>query len=780
MKNPPGRYLYRTTLAALVLPAIIHSATLAAAPPPRPIVREIVVSGFPGDPAVIKDLLRTREGSPLDPAMLNRDLTRLFQRGYLASYRLQTIPTGVRVVIEVTEALRVRKVEIKGTGRSWARQIRPDLLTRPGQPLPPAELKLAEDQRYRADKERIRTFCQRKGYKAVTVISQTARIPGTRQVDITFEADLGPKYQVKWLRFVGNRAIRDRELRKRMVTKRDTLFTSRRYYEPFFEDDVAALQDYYRYKGFPDARVTYKRLFRARRGNKVDITITVEEGRQYPTATIAIAGAKALSTDSLRDVCKLRPGEAYSDEKLIESRRAMERLYQERGYPDARVRPSRQLNAAGDAFEARFEVEEGRRITINTIRTRGNPRTRHEVILREMELKPGMVYDVRKLERSRRALDRLQFFDSVLIKLIPTEPANEVERDLLVEVAEGRTGMFRFGLGFSTTEALIGAIELTQRNFDWRDKPKSWSDLLSGNAFVGAGQNFRIGLYPGTIYSSFIVSYQNPYWKGRNQSFGWSVYYWTRDQGEWDEQRAGVRLSRGIRKYKGDPDTDVTFHTRLESVNVTNVSRTSAPSDAVSEKGSHFLLGAGVTVTRDRTDRPVLPTRGCKWDMGAELVVPYGVKLGAGRTDFWNLGNRPEGHERVFSLKGRIDYALGSFPIFERYYAGGATFRGFDYRGVSPHDNGEAEGGNYRVLLSAEYRYPLYARTLYGVLFADTGTVTNNFALVGEPRLALGAGVRLLIPRLSRVPISLDLGVPVIKQHDDETEVLFFSLSLGR
>jgi len=775
MREPPGSRLRRLALLAIAI-----SATALAAQPPRPIVREIVVKGFPGDPGIIKDLLRTREGSPLDRAVLDEDLTRLFRRGYLAAYRLETIPTGVRVVIEVTEALRVRKVEIKGTGRSWAREIKKDLLMRPGAPIPQAELKLPEDRRYRADKERVRTFCQRKGYKAVTVISQTARVPQTRQVDITFRVDLGPKYQVKWLRFQGNHAIPDRELRRRMVTKRDTLFTSRRYYEPFFEDDIAALQDYYRYKGFPDARVTYKRVFRGRRGNKVDITIIVEEGRQYPTASVSIVGNKALTTDYLLEVCKLRRGEAYSDEKLIASRQAIERLYQERGYPYVAVRPSRQLNAAGDAFDVRFEIQEGQRITIDTIRTRGHPRTRRKVILHEMELLPGMVYDVRKLERSKRALDRLQFFESVLIKLVPTEPPEDAQRDLLVEVTEARTGMFRFGLGFSTTEALIGAIELVQRNFDWRDKPKSWSDLLSGNAFVGAGQYLRIGLYPGTLYSSFIITYRNPYWKDLNQSFGWSVYYWTRDQGEWDEQRAGIRLTRGIRKYKGDPDTDLTFHIRLESVSVTNVNDPEAPSDAIDDEGSHFVLGAGATVTRDRTDRPVFPTRGYKWDMGAEIVVPYGLKLGAGGTRFWTLGRRPEGHERVFSLKGRIDYALGSFPIFERYYAGGASFRGFDYRGVSPHDNDEPEGGKYRVLLSAEYRYPIYARTLYGVFFADTGTVTDNFTLFSEPRLSIGAGIRLLIPRLSTVPVSIDLGFPVLKQHDDETEVLFFSLSLGR
>jgi len=772
------RPAHAACLAALVLLlAPLARPALAAQPP---IVREIVVQGFTGDPARITDSIQTKQGTALDPKTLNDDLTRLFRMGYIATYRLQTVPTGVRIVFDVAEALRVRNIKIKGAGRSWGKKMLDEVLTRPGDPVSPEVLKLPEDQRYRGDKERIRAYCQQRGYRAVTVLSKTERTAATREIDLIYTVNLGPKYQVKWLRFRGNRAIPAQELRKRMVTKRDTLLTSRRYYEPFFEDDITALQDFYRYKGFPNARVTYRRSFRGAKGNKVDITIVVEEGQQYPAASVAVKGNKVFGADTLLLTIPLRKNAMYSDEKLIESRQAIERLYAQSGYPYVKVRPSRQLNAAGDAYDVTFDIDEGEKIRINTIRTRGHPRTRREVILREMELEPDMVYDVRKLERSQRALDRLQFFDSVVMKLIPADPPNDVERDLLVDVTEGRTGMFRFGLGFSSSQSFVGTIELSQRNFDWRDRPKSWSDFFSGNAFVGAGQSFRVSLLPGTVYSNYIISYENPYWKGRNQSFGWSLYYRTRDQGEWDEGRIGVRLTRGIRKYKGDPDTDVIFHTRIEAVSVLDPDENDAPEDAVDEEGTHPLLGVGVTVRRDRTDRPVFPTSGYRWNMGVEMVVPHGFKLGAGATRFWQLGKRPKGHERVFSARGRIDYALGSFPIYERFYAGGANLRGFEYRGAGPHDRGEPEGGKYRILISGEYRYPLSANSLYLVAFCDAGTVTSDFTGFGTPRLAVGLGFRLYLPRLSRAPISLDFGVPLLKDGDDETELIFFSLSFDR
>jgi len=770
-------------LAPLLLLALPHLASAAE----RPIVRKIDIRGYRGDPAAIKDIIKTTEGAPLDRDTLDNDLRRLLKAGFLAEERIQPLPDGVRVIFTIIENPRVRKIAIKGAGRSWGGTLRrEEILTRPGDPILPAVLKLPEEQRFRADKARILAFCQRRGYRDVTVVSRATPVPGTNQVDITFEVKLGPKYQVKWLRFRGNRSIRSRELRRLMRTKRDTLFTSRRYNENVFKDDIENLQEYYRFKGFPNAKVTYDIGFKGPRRNRVAITIKIDERQRFPTATIDIKGNKAITTDDLLAAIPLKVAGPYSDEKLEESRLKMARLYMQEGYPYIAISPGRQLNAKGDAYDVTFDIEEGERITINIVATPGLTRTRKEVILRELELEPGMVYDIKKLERSQRALERLRFFDEVTLKLKPTDPEVPGQRDLVVEVKEGRTGHYRFGLGFSSPDGLVGLIDMTQDNFErpksWFEllNPRKWADLVTGRAYVGGGEYFRVALMPGLIYNRFLIDYENPYWRGRNQSFGWRFYFRTRDQGEWDERRIGLRLSWGRRKFRRDPDTDLIYHVRLESVSVLNVDAHDAPKDAVDEEGSHFLLGLGATLRRDKTDRPALPTAGYRGEGGLEIVVPHGLKLGFGATRYWSLGKRPPGHERVLSVRGRFDYALGRFPIYERFYAGAPLIRGFAYRGAGPHDNDEPEGGHYRVLLSAEYRYPLVPKRLYGVYFCDAGTVTKRFSLLGSPRLSVGFGLRLLLPGLSRAPVRLDFGVPILKQAHDDTELIYLSVSIDR
>ncbi|NQT85531.1 hypothetical protein HQ560_02125, partial [bacterium] len=608
-----SRRLTVTVLLSLAA-CLVFSATAQAAAPAGPIVREVTVRGVTGDPAAITDIIKTKVGAPLNSETILEDTQRLRDAGYLANFRMQTVANGVRIIIQITPPPRIQTLTVTGTGKTWDKRLKDELLTKQGSIVLPAMLRLPEAKQFLGDKKRILAYVTERGYRAAKVVAATTQTEGSDAIGLTFTVDLGPKYQVTKMRFEGNASLSTKELKARMQTKKDGWFSSHRYSDEIFEEDMygsAGVQQYYRYKGFPNAKATYTRNFTGGKGNRVHLVIRIEEGKQYPVASVSVSGNKAIDSETLLKAVLLKAGHIYSDEKFLQASSVIERLYKKQGYPEVKIKqPAPQLNAAGDAYDVAFAVEDGERITIGRVRTRGNVQTRQDVIFRELEMQPGMTYDIRKIERSERALNRLGFFDTVTLDLVPTDPPDNAERDLLVSVEEGHTGMFRFGAGYSTTNEVVGAIDLTQRNFDWRRTPKRWADLFSGNAFTGAGQFFRIALMPGNVYSNYLVQYENPYWKhhedGRNESFGWSVYYRTRDQGEWDETRAGLRLSRGLRKYKGDPDTDLIWHVRVEGVDVGNVDAPEeegddgAPEGAIDDEGSNVLLGFGPRIVRDR------------------------------------------------------------------------------------------------------------------------------------------------------------------------------------
>jgi outer membrane protein insertion porin family len=143
-----------------------------------------------------------------------------------------------------------------------------------------------------------------------------------------------------------------------------------------------------------------------------------------------------------------------------------------------------------------------------------------------------------------------------------------------------------------------------------------------------------------------------------------------------------------------------------------------------------------------------------------------------------------EGRRRFLTarLKAGVESAFGDtpeVPPFARFYAGGNEFRGFRNRGIGPHSNGRPMGGEFILVGSVEYEHPIVTGLLSGVAFVDAGTlgtsIDSDDALL--PRLSVGFGVRLTIAAFGPTPLALDFGFPLLKQGEDETTILSFSLS---
>ena len=146
---------------------------------------------------------------------------------------------------------------------------------------------------------------------------------------------------------------------------------------------------------------------------------------------------------------------------------------------------------------------------------------------------------------------------------------------------------------------------------------------------------------------------------------------------------------------------------------------------------------------------------------------------------YWTITKDVLDRRSVLVVRGYAANAFGDPPIFERFFAGGqGSIRGFKYRGVGPHENDTAIGGDFIALASAEYLFPIFDKTLQGVLFLDTGTVEKNISF-GSWRSSVGFGVRFTVPFLGPVPFALDFGIPISKKKGDETEVFSFSIGVS-
>ena len=353
--------------------------------------------------------------------------------------------------------------------------------------------------------------------------------------------------------------------------------------------------------------------------------------------------------------------------------------------------------------------------------------------------------------------------------------------DIDIAASEARTGRIMIGGAVNSSSGLVGQITLQEDNFDLFRPPRSFQDIMNGTAFRGGGQRFRLEAVPGDQVSRYLVSLTDPFIFDTDYSFGVSGFYFNRFYESWTEQRLGGRLNLGRQL---SPFWSVLGTTRIENVKIFNPSVPTPPS-LQEVLGSNTLFTLGGSVRYDSRDRAILPGEGTY----AEVAFEQGVgdfnypQFDADVWRYFTLYQRPDGTGlHVLSLNGKIGITGADTPIFERYFAGGyQTIRGFDFRGVGPVENGVFVGGEFQLLGSVQYRFPLLANdAVQGVVFTDFGTVEPEVQ-IEDFRVAVGFGLRVSLPQaFGPAPLAFDFGFPVAQADTDDEQVFSFSVGVQR
>lgn len=352
--------------------------------------------------------------------------------------------------------------------------------------------------------------------------------------------------------------------------------------------------------------------------------------------------------------------------------------------------------------------------------------------------------------------------------------------DVNIDVTEGRTGRLMFGVGVNSDAGVVGSLVLQEDNFNILRPPRTFADVINGQAWRGAGQSFRIEAVPGNQVSRYMVSWQDPFFLRSDFSLGASGFYYNRFFRHWTEDRLGGRLSLG---YVLNRYWSVSSALRLEDVKVRNFA-TPAPADLEAVRGDNFLSTVSGTISYDTRDNSFVPTRGhninATYEQGfGEFNYPR-FDVGAGQ--YFTLYERPDGFgKHILAVTGQMGWTGDDTPIFERYYAGGySSFRGFAFRGVTPYEGVVEVGGNYMALGSVEYMIPLTADdNIRSVVFTDFGTVEPD-AGFDQFRATAGFGFRLVIPAMGPAPLAFDFAWPILKEESDRTRVFSFYIGFTR
>ncbi|MHC4448065.1 MAG: BamA/OMP85 family outer membrane protein, partial [Planctomycetota bacterium] len=432
-----------------------------------------------------------------------------------------------------------------------------------------------------------------------------------------------------------------------------------------------------------------------------------------------------------------------------------------------------------------LRIDEGRRYKVGLVDIKGNFLTKDKVIRREIRgLAPGRPLDARGLQHSVRRIRARRLFSEVRASVEEPDPERPEYRDVLVEVKESNTGSVNFGLALGSDAGVFGEFSLNQRNFDVADFPESFNEYIKGRAFRGAGQRFSIVVRPGNEIFQYLISLMEPSIFETEYSLSLSGSYRQREFDDYDEERVSFRF--GVGRKLGDI-WNLEFTGRLERVELDDIDLF-APREVFEDAGPNNIGSLGVSLTRTTVSTLTRPGRGSRLELSIDQAGALGgdfdfTTLSANYTVFLTLDEDFLGRKSILKLNSRVGYILNGndAPIYERFYLGGRTFRGFEFREVSPKGvllsglpSDDPVGGEWLFFAGAQYEFPLVEELMTGVVFLDSGTVVDDPGF-DDYRASVGLGIRLYIPQLGPVPMAFDFAFPLAKEDDDETQVFSFT-----
>ena len=292
---------------------------------------------------------------------------------------------------------------------------------------------------------------------------------------------------------------------------------------------------------------------------------------------------------------------------------------------------------------------------------------------------------------------------------------------------------------------------------------------------------------PGDEVFNYQVSLNDPRFLQTDYSVGGNVGYTRRVYSSYNEEKIYSKFSVG-RRF-GDIWSGNVFLS-ANSVELTDI-QDDVPVEIFNDRGPATVDTIGVTATRNTLTPFMGPQKGSRLELGLSqsgmLSNDYTfTKSFLNYTTYFTVDRDFLGRASTIRLDGKVGYIFGGdAPTYDNFYLGGRSFRGFDFRTISPKgtprfvggSTDEPIGGSWKIFLGAQYEVPVVGTFLSTVFFCDSGTVTDSPGFE-DYRVSIGAGFRLRIPQLGQAPLAFDFGFPVVKQEGDVKKTFSFSIQM--
>ena len=521
--------------------------------------------------------------------------------------------------------------------------------------------------------------------------------------------------------------------------------------------------------------------------NKDSIGITFEVVENPTIKNIVVTGNHTFSTQEIMAALSTKVGSIENYNNLRADRDKILGMYQEKGYTLVNIADM----STDENGVLNVKIVEGivRKIEVKKMITKqkGNRRsptddvlkTKNYVIDREIEIKPGKIFDVKEYDATVENLMRLGIFKNVKYEArsVPGDPEGI---DLILLIDEDRTAELQGGVAYGSESGLMGTLSLKDSN--WRGKGQEL-----GFTFEKSNRH----------YTGFSLDFFDPWIRNTDRvSWGWGAYKTSYGDGDSDlfynidtlgfKVNIGKGLSRNVRLSIG---------TKVESIKETH--RDGAfqkvgdkwyynaaprgqrpdPKEIEGVNDKYYVWSIYPYISYDTRNNYLNPTAGEYVKFQVEGGYASGYKSG----NFGNVTLELRKYHRGLFKKNTFAYKVvggvmsrGTKESQRFWVGGGSSLRGYD---------GGFFKGTEKVVATVENRTQV--NDILGlVLFADAGRAwkqegrdpgytRDNSKFGSNWGTTAGVGVRLNTPI---GPLRFDFGWPVGNKMDDDGMKFYFNM----
>jgi outer membrane protein assembly factor BamA len=478
----------------------------------------------------------------------------------------------------------------------------------------------------------------------------------------------------------------------------------------------------------------------------VDLSISIKENDPTYLRKIKFINASKSDSTEIMPLFSYLAGSVFEKASLESNISTALTYYENNGNPFSKIIIS-SLNFVDDSTEDKYYVDltmiidKGRKSNIDKIEIDGNPKTKDNVIIREMRLSPGEEFSEKLIEEIPSRLNRLGFFEPVSVPDYYVNAQNEGV--LVVKVKDKQTNNFDGIIGYvpgnnKISGYITGLVNISLSNIFGTGRAAAirWQklDQSSQELELKYLEPWVLGL-PVNINAGLLQRKQDSTYVQRDLNIGL-------------EYLANENLSAAVTL-----STESVIPSDLDSLALTVYNSNS--------------ITTGIDLKYDTRDDPYSPTRGIlfvnsyslsrKTINGPEKFLSPNMttkidlqRIEAEFKTYYKLFQR-----QVIALALNGKELLGSFlEVSDLYRLGGAnTLRGYAQ---------DQFLGSKIFWSNLEYRFLLTQRS-FGFLFLDTGyffrpeDLVRNIPKTEGFRIGYGLGINLET-NLGAISVSFALG----------------------